>query len=65
MGGNRDQLADVLRAQDVLLAAHGPYTAAGVSEVLGLEVECVSKDFSSFDGLAAALARHWTGSSQQ
>ncbi len=59
MGGDRGQLADMLRAQDVLLAAHGPYTAAGVANTLGLEVECVSKDFSSFDGLVAALARHW------
>lgn len=50
MGGNADTLSTILRAHEVLLAAHGPYTAAGVAETLGLPVECVSKDFSSFDG---------------
>ncbi len=38
-----------------LLAAHGPYTAAGAADVVGLPVPCVSKDFSSFDGLITAL----------
>lgn len=60
MGGDSRQLADMLTSHDVLLAAHGPYTAAGAAEVLGLEVKCVSKDFSSFNGLVAALAAHWS-----
>lgn len=50
MGGNKDALASMLQAHRVLLAAHGPYTAAGIGETLGLPVDCVSKDFSSFDG---------------
>ena len=39
MGGDRHQLADTLLSQGTLLAAHGPYTAAGVSETLGIPVE--------------------------
>lgn len=44
----------------VLLAAHGPTTAAGVAEVLGLSSHpgeiLVSKDWSSFAGVTEALA---------
>ena len=50
MGGDPETLAATLRSQRVLLAAHGPYTAAGVAETLGVPVGCVSKDFSSFNG---------------
>ena len=50
MGGDAAQLADTIAAHRVLLAAHGPYTAAGVAETLGHPVHCVSRDFSSFDG---------------
>jgi hypothetical protein len=50
MGGDAERLAATLRSQRVLLAAHGPYTAAGVAEILRVPVGCVSKDFSSFDG---------------
>lgn len=52
MGGDIETLAATLRSHQVLLAAHGPYTAAGVAETLGVSVGCVSKDFSSFDGEA-------------
>jgi hypothetical protein len=41
----------------IVLAAHGVYTAAGASEVLGLPVDCISKDSSSFAGLVTALER--------
>ena len=42
----------------VVLAAHGPYTAAGVAAVLGVsaDVLVVSRDFSSFAGVVDALA---------
>jgi hypothetical protein len=59
MGGNAEVLAATLRSQRVLLAAHGPYTAAGVAETLGVSVGCVSKDFSSFDGEALSMHPSW------
>jgi hypothetical protein len=53
--GGLEALTKAITAHSVLLAAHGPYTAAGVSETLGLPVTCVSTSFSTFDGLVAAL----------
>ncbi|KAF8063700.1 hemD [Scenedesmus sp. PABB004] len=53
--GGRDALAAAVRERGVVLAAHGPYTAAGAAEVLGLPVPVVSKSFATFDGLVAAL----------
>lgn len=50
--------ASVLK-HGVLLAAHGPHTAQGSSGVLGLPVTCVSRDYSTFDGLVAALEDHF------
>ncbi len=50
-------LRDLVTRHSVLLAAHGPYTAAGAAEVVGLPVPYVSKDFSSFDGLVTALGQ--------
>jgi hypothetical protein len=50
-----------------VLAAHGPYTAAGAADVLGLQVPVVSRDFSSFEGLVRALGsalRSSSGSSE-
>ncbi|KAK9830107.1 hypothetical protein WJX72_009827 [[Myrmecia] bisecta] len=51
--------AGVVRAaveqHGLLLAAHGPTTAAGVSAVLGLPVPCINQNYSSFAGLVAAL----------
>jgi hypothetical protein len=41
--GGRDELAAAITRAGVVLAAHGPYTAAGASEVLGLPVPVVSK----------------------
>lgn len=41
--GGRGALAAAVERHGVVLAAHGPYTAAGASEVLGLPVPVVSK----------------------
>ncbi len=43
----------------VTLAAHGPYTAAGAAAVLGQPVPVVSRNFSTFDGVVAALEDHF------
>ncbi len=48
-------LRELVTRHGVLLAAHGPYTAAGAAEMVGLPVPCVAKDFSTFDGLVTAL----------
>lgn len=56
MGGNPSFVHQAVRAHNVVLAAHGPYTAVGVANVLGIPVTCVSKDSSTFDGLVGALA---------
>mmetsp|Transcript_6399 Transcript_6399/g.14237 ORF Transcript_6399/g.14237 Transcript_6399/m.14237 type:complete len:359 (-) Transcript_6399:803-1879(-) len=50
-----------VQRHDVLLAAHGPYTAEGVGRVLGLPVPCVSQNFKSFDGLVSALEGAFAG----
>ena len=60
MGGT-EPLRLALQNYQVLLAAHGPYTAAGVSDVLGLPVTCVSQNSASFDGLISALEAHYEG----
>ncbi|GBF89716.1 uroporphyrinogen-III synthase [Raphidocelis subcapitata] len=54
--GGRDALAAAVRRNRVALAAHGPYTAAGAGEVLGLPVPVVSRNFSTFEGVVAALS---------
>jgi hypothetical protein len=53
--GGLPALSKAITTHSVLLAAHGPYTAAGVSDTLGLPVTCVSKSFSTFDGIVSAL----------
>ena len=53
--GGVDAVASAVSRHNVLLAAHGPYTAAGVSSILNLPVTCVSSNFSSFAGLVSAL----------
>ena len=41
---------------EIVFAAHGPYTAAGASEVLkGLRISVVPEDFSTFAGVVGAL----------
>ncbi|KAH7429806.1 hypothetical protein KP509_09G067100 [Ceratopteris richardii] len=41
-----------------VLAAHGPVTAAGAKS-LGIDIDVVSKNFSSFKGIVDALDLHW------
>lgn len=53
--GGADIVVEAVNEHDVVLAAHGPYSAAGASEVLGCPVNCVSQNFASFNGLLLAL----------
>ncbi|KAI5078143.1 hypothetical protein GOP47_0007967 [Adiantum capillus-veneris] len=46
-----------------ILAAHGPVTATGAAR-LGIEINVVSKDFSSFDGIMDELELYWRSSSK-
>lgn len=55
--GGRDVLVGAVQQHRTVLAAHGPYTAAGASDVLGLPVPVVPKNFSTFDGLVQALTQ--------
>ncbi|MEW5318330.1 MAG: hypothetical protein WDW38_009558 [Sanguina aurantia] len=48
-------ICDAVQNYGTVLAAHGPYTAAGAASLLGLPVTCVSTAFSTFDGLVVAL----------
>lgn len=47
-----------------MLAAHGPYTAAGVAAVIDLSVDVVGRAFGSFHGVVAALEAHFTAPSR-
>ncbi|PXF44380.1 putative uroporphyrinogen-III synthase [Gracilariopsis chorda] len=51
----RSALLEQLNSGQVLLAAHGPYTAAGISEVFGIESIVVSQNWASFQGVVDAL----------
>lgn len=53
--GSADVIKNAMRDHDLLLVAHGPFTAAGVGDVLGCSVKCINRDFYSFAGLVAAL----------
>jgi hypothetical protein len=53
--GGKEAVARAVQMHGVTLAAHGPYTAAGTADVLGLPVPVVSKNFASFQGLVSAL----------
>jgi len=56
--GGVARLVTALQRGRVLLAAHGPTTAAGVEAVLSLPrgaISVVPKDFSSFEGVVGAL----------
>ena len=53
--GGVELIQEAVERHGVLLAAHGPFTADGVSRVLELDVCCVSQDFSTFGGLVTAL----------
>lgn len=60
--GGRDVIT-AAASRGVVLAAHGPYTAAGVADVLGVSVDVVvvSRDFSSFGGVVTALRESFEG----
>ncbi|TMW89353.1 hypothetical protein EJD97_017305 [Solanum chilense] len=46
------------RCPRMVVAAHGPVTAAG-AESLGVGIDVVSSNFGSFDGVVDALAHKW------
>ena len=55
-GGSDGGGLDLGGGDDIVLAAHGPYTAAGASDVLrGARIAVVPGDFSSFAGVVGAL----------
>ena len=54
MGGS-NVIQEAMHEHGIVLAAHGPYTAAGASTFLGCTVDCISQNFSSFAGLVVAL----------
>lgn len=58
--GGLECVQTLLSESEVLLAAHGPYTAAGVAKTLGLDVPCVGRNFGTFDGVVAELERHFS-----
>lgn len=43
----------------IALAAHGPYTAAGVAAVTDMEVSVIGAAYGSFHGVVNALAAHF------
>ena len=49
----------------IVLAAHGPYTAAGVSAVTDLSVDVIGTAFGSFHGVVSALEAHFTPPSHE
>lgn len=60
------EITVLLRASPQCLAnvrvwCFGPYTG-GFAEKLGVKVDCIATDFSSFDGFAAAIEQHITHS---
>ena len=59
--GGADVIKKAVKEHKVLLAAHGPYTADGASQVLQTSISCVNKDFSTFAGLVLALQQHYAG----
>lgn len=50
-----EAIRDAVHDHSIILAAHGPYTAAGAGAVLGCRIQCINQDFSSFAGLVTAL----------
>ncbi|CAG9466575.1 unnamed protein product [Pedinophyceae sp. YPF-701] len=57
--GGAAAAARALERGGVVIAAHGPYTARGVRETLGLDVPVVGVDYSSFQGVTDALCAHF------
>lgn len=57
--GDYGKLRQAIADNNVLLAAHGPYTAAGAGQLLGLPITCVSQNYATFDGLVSALEQQF------
>lgn len=53
-GGNISEFRSKAENRDIIVGAHGPFTATGVKEALGIDA-AVSDDYSSFDGLVGVL----------
>lgn len=53
--GSKEAIRKAIDAHDIILAAHGPYTAKGAGDFLELNIDCISKNFSSFNGVVEAL----------
>lgn len=53
--GGAQVIQKAVQEHGLVLAAHGPYSAAGASDVLGCSVDCVNQNYASFDGLVEAL----------
>lgn len=53
----REALVRSVEEGDLFVAAHGPYTARGVRDALGVGDVRVSEDFSSFEGMVSLLER--------
>eukprot|EP00177_Eucheuma_denticulatum_P001874 GFKZ01003343.1.p2 GENE.GFKZ01003343.1~~GFKZ01003343.1.p2 ORF type:complete len:321 (+),score=54.50 GFKZ01003343.1:251-1213(+) len=58
-GGNMDEFKSKVESNDIIVGAHGPFTAAGVRQALGID-PVVSEDYSSFDGLVTVLEERFT-----
>jgi hypothetical protein len=48
-----------LECAGIVLAAHGPYTAAGVTAETDLDVDVVGTAFGSFHGVVSALEEYY------
>lgn len=54
--GGREALVGAIREHGIVLAAHGPHTAVGASDTLGVPVSVMSKRLPTFEGVVEALA---------
>jgi len=55
-----DGVEENIRKNNIVLAAHGEQTAAGVQAILGLNVHCVNPNPSSFRSYVDALEKHFS-----
>lgn len=55
--GSKETICQAVSSHGVIVSAHGPYTAKGAGDYLGLNIECVPKNFSSFAGVVDALEK--------
>ena len=52
----REKLVEASQRHRIILGAHGPATAKGVFDTIGVEVDCISSDSSTFEGMITAIA---------